>query len=81
MKKNDIIKVYNENNEEKDYILLAIFTINGKQYIVYKDINNESINENLLASRIDEFSKDMKLFPLSDKEWDMVSDEYQKLIK
>ena len=50
-------------------------------FLMYKDSNNESINENLLASSIDEFSKDMKLFPLTDKEWDIVSDEYQKLIK
>ena len=68
MKKDDIIKVIDENNLEKEYNLLAIFTINGKQYIVYKDINNESVTENLLASRINEFSTDMQLFPLSDEE-------------
>lgn len=80
MKKDDIIKVLDENNVEKEYNLLAIFTINGKQYIVYKDINNESVTENLLASRINEFSTDMQLFPLSDEEWDIVSNEYENLI-
>lgn len=80
MKKDDIIKVIDENNLEKEYNLLAIFTINGKQYIVYKDINNESVTENLLASRINEFSTDMQLFSLSDEEWDIVSNEYENLI-
>lgn len=80
MKKDDIIKVIDENNEEKEYNLLAVFTINGKQYIVYKDINNKSVTENLLASRITEFSKDMKLIPLTNEEWDIVSNEYEKLI-
>ena len=80
MKRNDIIKVINDNNEEKEYTLLAIFTMNGNQYIVYKDINNNSINEDLLASRIDEFKEDMKLFPLTDDEWNMITEEYQKLI-
>ena len=79
MKKEDIIKIIN-NNEEKEYILLAIFTINGKQYIVYKDIDNDSINKNLLASRVDEFKSNMKLFPLTDEEWNTVEEEYKKII-
>lgn len=81
MKKNDIIKIIDDNNEEKEYILLAIFTLSNSQYIVYKDVNNNSINDNLLASRVEEFESNMNLYPLNDEEWDMIEEEYKKIIE
>ena len=81
MKKNDIIKIIDDNNEEKEYILLAIFTLSNGQYIVYKDVNNNSINDNLLASRVEEFESNMNLYPLNDEEWDMIEEEYKKIIE
>ena len=80
MKKDDIIKIINDDNEEKEYVLLATFIDSGKQYIIYKDINNNSIDKDIMASRIDEFKVDMKLFPLSNEEWDMIIDKYKKII-
>ena len=67
--------------EEKEYILLAIFTLSNSQYIVYKDVNNNSINDNLLASRVEEFESNMNLYPLNDEEWDMIEEEYKKIIE
>ena len=81
MKKNDVIKVYDKEGKEKEYNLLAIFTLNGNQYIVYKDVDNKSIKENLFASRIDEFSNNMSLFPLNDEEFNLIANQYKKIIE
>ncbi len=81
MEKDNIIIVTNDENEKKECYLLASLGINDKQYIIYKDVDNKDIDNNLMASRIEMLSEEMHLFPLSDDEWKLISDEYSKIIK
>ena len=81
MEKDNIIIVTNDANEKKECYLLASLGINDKKYIIYKDVDNKDIDKNLMASRIEMLSQEMQLFPLSEEEWELVSEEYSKIIK
>ena len=69
----DIIKIL-ENNKETDYRILL--TIDDK-YIVYTNINNTNINENIYIIKIDENNN---VIPISDKELKIVEKKYQNII-
>ena len=82
MIENDRVIVKDKNNQEKEYILLAILNYDNKHFIIYKDIDNKDNNKNLYASKIKNKEKDnFQLEDLNDSEWNIVEKEYSKLIE
>ena len=76
MNKN-IITIYDNENILKYKILLVIKK--DYNYIIYTDLNNENINKNLYAIKILDFN-DQSPLPINDDEWQMINNEYNKLI-
>ena len=76
MENQDKIVVYDEFNNPKECKVLAVIQ---NKYIVYTDINNKDYSSNLLASKFDEFSKDLTLHPLDNVDWIIVEEEYKKI--
>ncbi len=75
---NDIITVYDINGMAKTYKMLLVIK-KEYQYIVYTDINNDNIKENLYAIKINDLD-DKETLPINDEEWQMIEKEYQKII-
>ena len=76
MEQSDKMIVYDFNNNPKECVVLAILEKDNQKYIIYKDSNNPSIKDNLLASKL----IGEKLEELNDEEWEYVENEYKKLI-
>ena len=74
---NNSLIIYDENNNNREYSLLAIY---DDKYIIYKDVNNLSNDKNLYASKIILNNDIIKLESLSFDEWDLITNEYQKLL-
>ncbi len=76
---NDLITLYDSNNQKKDYKLLLVID-NEYKYVIYTDIDNTDINKNLYAIKIKEFNNNEETIPISDTEWEMIENELKKLI-
>ena len=76
----DKITLINENNEQKDYKLLAIIDIDY-QYIIYTDLDNNDFKHNLYAIKVKDINLDNNILPISDEEWNIINNEYMSIIK
>ena len=76
MNKN-IITIYDSENIEKYKILLVIKK--DYNYIIYTDINNDSIKKNLYVVKTLDFNN-LTPITINDDEWQMINSEYNKLI-
>ena len=75
----NIIEIYDENNEKKEYQLLAIIDKNYK-YIIYTDIENKDFKNNLYAIKVNNIDDISDTIPITDDEWEFIEKEYKKLI-
>ena len=71
----DIITIYDNNDNKKNYKLLFIIEKEFK-YIIYTDIDNNDLTKNLYAVKV----KDNNSLEITDKEWKMIEKEYNKLL-
>lgn len=74
----DIITLY-DNNQKKDYKLLLVINSEYK-YVIYTNIENTDINEDLHAIKIKEFNNNEETIPITDSEWEMIENELKKLV-
>ena len=75
----NIIKIYDDNNDFKEYKILL--TINKNYYyVVYTEIENTNIKKNLCAIKLKSLDSSESL-PISEKEWQMIEREYNKLLE
>ena len=73
------IKIYDENNELKEYKVLLIID-KGYKYVIYTDIDNTDINKNLYAIKIKEFNNNEETIPIDDNELLMIENKLKELI-
>lgn len=76
----DIITLYDENNQKKEYKLLLVIDKEFK-YLVYTDSENNDISKNLYAVKIKELKSNEEILPINDDEWEMIETKYKELIK
>ena len=74
----DIITLYDENDSPKEYKLLMVIDKEFK-YIIYTDIDNQNIKKNLYAIKIKDYS-DKETIPIDENEWNMIENQYKKII-
>ena len=75
----DIIKIYDENNNPKEYKVLLIIDSEYK-YIIYTDTSQEEIDKGLMVAKVKSLENINETMPISDDEWKMIETEYQKLL-
>ena len=76
---NDLITLYDSNNQKKDYKLLLVID-NEYKYVIYTDIDNTDINKNLYAIKIREFNNNEETIPIDDNELLMIENKLKELI-
>ena len=76
---NDLITLYDSNNQKKDYKLLLVID-NEYKYVIYTDIDNTDINKNLYAIKIKEFNNNEETIPIDDNELLMIENKLKELI-
>lgn len=76
---NDLITLYDSNNQKKDYKLLLVIDKEYK-YVIYTDIDNTDINSNLYAIKIKEFNNNEETIPIDDNELIMIETKLKELI-
>ncbi len=76
--KNDIITLYDENNNPKEYKLLMVIDKEYK-YIIYTDINNYNIKQYIHAVKIKDYN-DKETITLTDNEITMIEKHYQEIV-
>ncbi len=76
---NDLITLYDSNNQKKDYKLLLVID-NEYKYVIYTDIDNTDINSNLYAIKIKEFNNNEETIPIDDNELLMIENKLKELI-
>ena len=76
---NDLITLYDNNNQKKDYKLLLVIDKEYK-YVIYTDIDNTDINSNLYAIKIKEFNNNEETIPIDDNELLMIENKLKELI-
>ena len=75
----NIIKIHHSDGSIKDYKILV--TIKKEYYyIIYTDLGNTNIKEDLYAIKTKSFDNNEAL-PIIDDEWLMIEQEYNNLIK
>ena len=65
--------VYDEFGNQKQCKILAIIE---NKYIVYTNINNNNLSENIMVSKFDKLTSEINLIPLDDYEWTFVEKKY-----
>ena len=75
---NDIITIY-DGNHSKDYKLLCIIDKEYK-YLIYTERYNMDVSNNLYAIKVNSLDN-KEILTISDNEWKMIEEEYNKLIK
>ena len=76
---NDIITLYDSNNQKHEYKLLLVLNKEFK-YLIYTNINNNDIKKDLYAIKIKALNKKEDTIPITDDEWKMIETEYLNLI-
>ena len=75
----NIIKIYDTNNNYKDYKVLL--TIEKDYfYVIYTDLENNNIKENLYAIKLKSLDSNDTI-PIDDLEWQIIEEEYNNLLK
>lgn len=75
----DIIKIYDENNNPKEYKVLLIIDSEYK-YIIYTDPSQKEIDKGLMVAKVKSLENVNETIPIRDDEWKMIEKEYQKLL-
>ena len=73
------VTIYDENNNPKEYRLLLILNREFK-YIIYTDIDNKSIDSNLMVAKVTSLDNINEMLPISDQEWQMIEERYKKIL-
>lgn len=76
---NDLITLYDSNNQKKDYKLLLVIDNNYK-YVIYTDSENTNISKNLYAIKIKDFNNNEETIPIDDNELLMIETKLKELI-
>ena len=74
----NIITIYDQNNNPEQYKILLIIEKKYK-YIIYTDIKNRNIKNNLYAIKVSSL-KELKPLKINDSEWQMIEKEYNNSI-
>lgn len=70
----------NNNVIECEVVLMCTNPQNNNIYMIYTDnTKNEQGQLELLCSRIEEMSENMKLFPLTDEEWAFIEKQMDNI--
>ena len=73
----NIIKIHHSDDSVKDYKILLIIK-REYYYVVYTDLSNTNIKEDLHVIKIKSLDSN-EILPISDDEWLMIEEEYNKL--
>lgn len=78
MKKDNILKLKNENGEIKEYEILLVFKHDNKNYIVYTDDSSKEVID-IYANTFD--PNDLSVFNEieSDEEWNLIDNMLKEL--
>lgn len=76
---NDLITLYDSNDQKKDYKLLLVIDNNYK-YVIYTDTDNTDITKNLYAIKIKDFNNNEETIPIDDNELLMLETKLKELI-
>ncbi len=76
---NDIITLYDNNNQKHEYKLLLVLNKEFK-YLIYTNIENNDIKKDLYVIKIKALNTREDTIPITDEEWKMIENEYQNLI-
>ena len=79
MMNENIIKIYDNNDFEKEYKILLVIE-KDYYYIVYTDLNNYSIKKDLSVIKVDSLEHG-NIITMDDNDWKMIEQEYNNLIK
>ena len=75
----DIITLYDENNQKQDYKLLLILDKDFK-YLIYTNINNNDVKNDLYAIKLKTLNNNETSIPITNDEWTMIEKESLNLI-
>ena len=76
----DIITLYDENNNKKDYKVLLVINDEYK-YIIYTDIDNKDLRNNLMVAKVKSLDNLSETLPITQDEWKYIENKYKKIIK
>lgn len=71
---NEVIKVVNSDGSEMDVNVIMSFEVEetGKQYIIYKKVNEEENMDTIYASLLAENNGEYTLTDMTEEEWSFV---------
>ena len=75
----NILTVYDTNNNAKDYKILLVIEKDYK-YIIYTNLNNYNIKKDLYAIKLNSLEETEPIY-INDSEWEMLIKEYNNLVK
>lgn len=76
----DIITLYDENNNKKDYKVLLVINDEYK-YIIYTDIDNKDLRSNLMVAKVKSLDNLSETLPINQDEWKYIENKYKEIIK
>lgn len=76
----DIITLYDENNNKKDYKVLLVINDEYK-YIIYTDIDNNDLRNNLMVAKVKSLDNLSDTLPINQDEWKYIENKYKEIIK
>ena len=76
----DIITLYDENNNKKDYKVLLVINDEYK-YIIYTDIDNKDLRNNLMVAKVKSLDNLSDTLPINQDEWKYIENKYKEIIK
>lgn len=74
----NIITIYDNENNKKDYKILLIIE-KEYYYIIYTDLKNTNIKKNLNVVKVSSLDK-LDIIPMNNNDWKIVEKEYKNLI-
>ena len=74
----NIITIYDNENNKKDYKILLIIE-KEYYYIIYTDLKNTNIKKNLNVVKVSSLDK-LDIIPMNNNDWKIVETEYKNLI-
>ena len=76
----DIITLYDENNNKKDYKVLLVINDEYK-YIIYTDIDNKDLRNNLMVAKVKSLDNLSETLQINQDEWKYIENKYKEIIK
>ena len=74
----NIITIYDKEGNKQEYKILLIIE-KEYYYIIYTDINSQSIKNNLNVIKVSSLDN-LAAIPINDDEWNMLENEYNNII-